>query len=72
MTSPLFFPANAGNQVLCCDRCPNVAHLRCLGRTTLPDTAFVCRNCKITGRNRKSAKLTAGDDNPGSSLGYFD
>eukprot|EP00742_Colponemidia_sp_Colp-10_P010775 GILJ01011869.1.p1 GENE.GILJ01011869.1~~GILJ01011869.1.p1 ORF type:complete len:1279 (+),score=240.48 GILJ01011869.1:198-4034(+) len=49
-----------GGDVLCCDRCPRVFHLDCLGlkETDLPDGEWFCRYC-VALQERRDAKKAA-------------
>lgn len=35
-----------GGKVLCCDTCPNVVHLQCIGLKEAPDGMWQCENCR--------------------------
>jgi hypothetical protein len=45
--------------LLCCDGCPAAYHARCvgLGRAQLPEGAWYCPECRVTGVNRKDPAL---------------
>jgi hypothetical protein len=45
--------------LLCCDGCPAAYHARCvgLGRAQLPEGAWYCPECRVTGVNRRDPAL---------------
>ena len=41
--------------LLCCEECPNVAHLTCTKLKVAPD-GWLCTNCQSKSKNRKKDK----------------
>lgn len=54
------FVCGDGGEVMCCSRCPRVAHHACVGLNDVPDTDWFCGKCRVGQTKIKVLELFKG------------
>ena len=60
---------------MCCETCPSVWHLRCVGLRAVPKGEWHCPNCRAAEKakkNKKKRKRRGGDDDEDDEEDYDD